>query len=653
MTSAGRAQSTSSVAGGETPAPPHVIEETVGGGINFRSFSSVPQDLPQLATLLSLSSTWVPQAHFGSEDGAGGMAVAGGNLARFELHRDSLGDAGSGDASSWKASLPQIYDADGERENSSRTNYMASSYVPLDSWIYDALDRLAAMGYLSTSTAIVRPWTRLECARLLAEAHDSIDTPDSTTGPLLAALDVEFAHETNVIDGANNNVGAQVESAYERFTDIAGTPLRDGFNFGQTLVDDYGRPYGEGANSITGLSGRAEAGPLSVYIRGEYQYASAIPLYSESAQQAIAAYDGLPFGWNLRLGETSRVRTIEAYASLNLRNWQLSFGQQALWWGPDRSTSLILSNNSEAMPMLRLDRVKPLKAPGFLGLLGPVHLDAFLAREGGIHYVGLGPTFTLYGSPNQALNPAPAIWGVAATIKPTENFELGLAHTTIFAGYGRPLTFGTFIHSLSTTGNAQAVDPGKRVTEINLSYHLPGLRKNVVVYAEGMAWDDPLQGKFVARFAWDPGIYLPSLPKLKKLDLRLEAAYTNLPKLPYQGYFYSNAHYPQGYTNYGQIIGSWVGRQGIGGQASSTYWISARNKATVSYREVTEDASILGGSNQNDVSANYTWLLRPDVELSVMGQYEHWNAPLLGGPKSDFTSSFQIKFFPKQRVGAQ
>jgi hypothetical protein len=651
MTSAGRAQSISSVAGGETPAPSHVIQEPDGGGISAKSFSkSAPQNLPQLSALLSQASTWVPQADFGSEDRADEMASAGGSLARFELHRDSLGDA-----STWKAALPHIYDADGERENSSRTNYKASTYVPLDSWIYDALDRLAAMGYLPTSTAIVRPWTRLECARLLAEAHDIIDTPDSTTGPLLAALDVEFAYETNVIDGANDNVGAQVESVYERSTDIAGTPLRDGFHFGQTLVDDFGRPYGEGENSITGVSGRAEAGPLSVYIRGEYQYASAIPLYSESVQQQIAAYDGLPFGWNLRLGETSRVRTIEAYASLNLRNWQLSFGQQALWWGPDRSTSLILSNNSEAMPMLRLDRVKPIKMPGILGLLGPVHLDAFLAREGGIHYVGLGPTFTLYGSASQALNPAPFIWAVAATIKPTENFELGLAHTTIFAGYGRPLTFGTFIHSLSTTGNAQAVDPGKRVTEINLSYHLPGLRKKVVVYSEGMAWDDPLQGKFVARFAWDPGIYLPQLPKLKKLDLRLEAAYTDLPKLPYQGYFYSNtgAHYPQGYTNYGQIIGSWVGRQGIGGQASSTYWFSARNKATISYREVTSDHSILGGGNQNDVSGNVTWLVRPRVEFSAMGQYEHWNFPILGGAKSDFASSLEIRFFPKERAGSK
>ena len=114
--------------------------------------------------------------------------------------------------------------------------------------------------------------------------------------------------------------------------------------------------------------------------------------------------------------------------------------------------------------MLRLDRVKPIKMPGILGLLGPVHLDAFLARQGGIHYLGLGPTFTLYGSPNQGVTPPPYIWGVAATIKPTENFRTSGAwrvNTTIFAGYGRPLTFGTFIHSNRSTTEQRAggLDP--------------------------------------------------------------------------------------------------------------------------------------------------------------------------------------------------
>jgi hypothetical protein len=42
---------------------------------------------------------------------------------------------------------------------------MGSPYVPLDSWVYPAFDRLAAMGYLDSDIIGMRPWTRLECAR--------------------------------------------------------------------------------------------------------------------------------------------------------------------------------------------------------------------------------------------------------------------------------------------------------------------------------------------------------------------------------------------------------------------------------------------------------------------------------------------------------
>ncbi len=226
------------------------------------------------------------------------------------------------------------------------------------------------------------------------------------------------------------------------------------------------------------------------------------------------------------------------------------------------------------------------------------------------------------------------MWGLTLSVKPTKNLELGFAHTVIFAGYGRPFTFGTFFHTFSVLGNGQDVDPGKRVTEFNFAYHLPWLR-NVVLYDEAMAYDDPIEGKFVARYAMAPGVYIPKIPGLNKLDLRAEAVYTNNPKLALQAYYYSNAHYPQGYTNYGQILGSWVGRQGTGGQATSTYWLTGRSKATVSYRKMVADKSFLQGGNMNDVSAGLTWLLRPDIELSASGQYDRWNFPLLGaGAKS-------------------
>jgi hypothetical protein len=345
------------------------------------------------------------------------------------------------------------------------------------------------------------------------------------------------------------------------------------------------------------------------------------------------------------------VRPIEAYAALNLSNWQFSFGQQTLWWGPDRSTSLILSNNAEAMPMLRLANVSPVRLPSILSGLGPVHADFFIAREGGVHYVGIGPAFTLYGNASDPLTPPPYVWGITFSIKPTENFELGFGHTTIFAGYGRPLNLKTFVHSFSILGNAQTVDPGKRATEFNFSYHVPGLRKWLVLYSEAFAYDNPVEGKFLARFAMDPGIYVPQIPGARKLDLRIEGVNTDLPGLV-GPYFYANAHYPQGYTNYGQIFGSWVGRQGSGGQASSTYWFSAHNKACVSYRTMTADKTFLQGGHLNDFSGKITWMLRPNVELTAMSQYESWNFPLIKpGAQSDVTTSFGVRIFPKTRLG--
>jgi hypothetical protein len=564
---------------------------------------------------------------------------------------------------------------DAESEFTAATRFKASTYVPLDSWIYPAFDRLAAMDYIPTSSAAVRPWTRLECARLLAEAHQNMEIDDEVSLPLLTALDLELAPEKSVIDGVRN-WSAQVESVYGRSTSIAGTPLRDSFHFGQTLVDDFGRPYGKGENAITGATLHAEAGPVAVYLRGEYQYAAALPAYSQTAQQAIIVSDNvnldptggqMPFGWNMRYGTTSRIRLIEAYAAVNYSNWQICFGQQGLWWGPDRTTSLILSNNAEAMPMLRLANVSPLKMPSILSAVGPVHFELFLARQGGVHYVGLGQyakeviggkveevvEFNLYGNAATPLNPPPYLWGATLSFKPTPNFEFGVGQTVIFAGYGRPLNLKTFLHTFSVVGNLQAVDPGKRAEAFNLTYHLPGLRRSVVAYSELFAWDDPLQGKFVARYAMDPGLYIPRLPRLPKMDLRMEGVYTNLPKLLYQAYFYSNAHYPQGYTNYGQIIGSWIGRQGIGGQATSNYWLTARTKATASFRRMTVDKSFLHGGDLSDFSGSMTWLARPDVEFSAMGQLERWKFPVLAtGTQSNFTASFEIRVHPKAKVGS-
>jgi membrane-associated phospholipid phosphatase len=51
---------------------------------------------------------------------------------------------------------------------------VGSTFVPMDSWIYPALDRLAAMGLIESAAEGTRPWTRMECWRQLQEAEEHL-----------------------------------------------------------------------------------------------------------------------------------------------------------------------------------------------------------------------------------------------------------------------------------------------------------------------------------------------------------------------------------------------------------------------------------------------------------------------------------------------
>jgi hypothetical protein len=65
-----------------------------------------------------------------------------------------------------QAQIPEDQNAGCDSSN------MASTYVPIESWIYPAIERLALAGYVQTAFAGLRPWTRMEIARLVAEAQE-------------------------------------------------------------------------------------------------------------------------------------------------------------------------------------------------------------------------------------------------------------------------------------------------------------------------------------------------------------------------------------------------------------------------------------------------------------------------------------------------
>jgi membrane-associated phospholipid phosphatase len=560
----------------------------------------------------------------------------------------------------WR-SISQVFRGDG---NLTPGN-MGSPYVPMVSWVYSAFDRVAAMGYVKSGIFGMRPWTRLECARLLSESEDqSIEGENSSEAAITyLELSKEFAGELREMSGGENR-GTKVESVYARVTGISGQPLTDGFHFGETIINDYGRPFQEGLNSADGFSAWTTTGHLVAYVRGEYQHAPSAPALSESARQFIfSSNNSLPsIPPPTPFSSVNRFQLLDAYFGLNFSSWQITFGPQNLWWGPSLGGPLMFNDNATPVNMLRVNRVSPFKLPGLLSWLGPLRMEWFLGQLTGHDFVFQSNT-GIVGQFGRPLNRQPFLDGARFSFKPMPDFELGFSLTTVFAGGPSPLTAHTFIQTFSAgQGNGfpgNSSDPGDRRSGLDFTFRIPGVKDGLSIYTEAFVEDEYSPIAYWRNAAIWSGLYLAQIPKLNKLDFRVEAGYTDLPgnlqtgtpDTHYApGIFYSNGRYPNGsYTNDGNLLGNWMGRQSQGVQAWSNYRFSPRSFIQASFRHQKVSQQYMpGGGTLTDVSLSASFRLRNDLSASGSVQYERWLYPIITpGVQTNVTTSLQLVFWPQ------
>ncbi len=519
------------------------------------------------------------------------------------------------------------YAAPQERAQSNAAN-MASPYVPLESWIYTAFDLLAARGYVQSAFFDLRPWTRLDCARLLEEAEDL--TADQPVEPevkvTLRSLKEELAAELARRGGARNSE-LQVESIYQRTTEVVGRPLTDGYHFAETLVNNDGRPLGEGANLYSGLTLRTTVGPLAAYVRGEIQRAALVeaPSIEVNAQAAIA--DFTPAGAAGPASGFLRGRLLDANVSFAFANNQLTFGKQSLWWGPARSSATLFSNNAEPIMMLRYDRIRPVELPGVLRLLGPIRMQFLFGRLGGEQFVHAD--HTTFGSSGRSLDNQPWIHGEKITFTPTPNLQFGISRTVVFAGKGAPFTTRTFLQSLFSTSTAnEQSDPGDRRVAFDARYRIPGIRNCLTGYVDTFTEDEPFPLAYPRRSVWIGGFVLRCFPKMSHLTIRAEGLHSPH-RNEFPGYYYFNVHYLSGYTNQRQLIGSWIGREGQGEQLWVTWQLSPHSSVEVSGRSMNASGEFLRGGSLRDLTAVVDLAVRSQWQLRLEAQSEWWRFPLL------------------------
>lgn len=553
---------------------------------------------------------------------------------------------GVGLVSHASAQLPVSASSD---TDSSLDDTRGSTYVPMDSWAYPALDRLHALGFVNTAFLGLRPWTRLGIAHMLQESQDAIQSNAGSdeAQEIFDALMQEFQPDLGRTGGAS----AELESVYTDLRGIVGTPLRDSFHLGQTLVNDYGRPYEGGFNNYSGFSGHGEDGRFSLYFRGEFQRAPSAAGYTDFVAALLSNdIDDVPYISNPNqdtvprgpISAANNARILEANLSYHVLNHELSIGKSDHWLGPDQGASMLWSNNAEDIYDFEINRIEPLHIPGLSRLTGPFRYDFFVGSLKGHTY------------PND-----PWVHVEKISFKPTRNLEFGFDRLAIWGGKGHePITLHTFLHSFFSFQNVtyqvknSPDDPGYRLGTFDFSYRLPFLRRWVTLYTDSLVHDDVSPISAPRRAGYHPGVYLARLPGLPHLDLRVEGASTDTVSSSLQTgqFLYWENIQRQGPTNKGVLFGDWVGRQGKGGEAWLTWHLSPREDMQFHYRNAkAASAFIPGGTTQNDFAFGIRKRIREDIEIRGLVQFEEWNAPLIdiSGFQNDTTAEGRITWYPR------
>jgi Capsule assembly protein Wzi len=529
------------------------------------------------------------------------------------------------------------------------TEAMGSTYVPMDNWVYPAMDRLYALGQVDTVYLGMRPWTRLSMIHMLeaASAKMHLTAEDSDACRIYHSVQQELQPDIDRLK-AGGRPHAELESLYTRFLGISGTPLRDSFHLGQSIVNDYGRPYQEGFNNVDGGSTRMGAGRFAFYFRGEYQHAPSAAGYSPALAELFSENDGISFATNPNqdtipsgpLPSVNDFRVIEANLSYLILNHEISFGKSDHWLGPAQGGSFAWSNNAENIYAFQIDRVEPLRIPLLSRYTGPFRYQFFVGSLQG------------HTAPN-----APWVHAEKISFKPTVNLEFGFERTVIWGGKDHvPITVGSFLKSFfsfeagSAAEKVSRGDPGARFGTFDFSYRLPYLRQWLTLYTDSLVHDDTSPISAPRRAGILPGLYLSHFPKLHPLDFRVEAADTDPGTSRSNGGFflYWEQIQKQGYTNKGFIMGDWIGRESKGGQAWLTYHLSPREQVQFSYRNAKAAKDFIpGGTTQNEFQLSTIKRVHGKFEVKGSVQYESWKAPVYKPNKqSDFGATAQLTWYP-------
>ncbi|NCO50912.1 MAG: capsule assembly Wzi family protein [Deltaproteobacteria bacterium] len=467
----------------------------------------------------------------------------------------------------------------------SATASPVSPSIPLDSWVYPALDKLAGFAQFDSNIQGLKPLSRHEVARRVALLRQELALTDA----LPVALELIEVLER------------ELEAELAELSKLAPTPawrIEPMNNLGTYYV------FRDGPASIFhGSNARQFA--LDVNRDGRDGREQSNFEFSWTSRVRIGQH--LMADWHPRIdwqeGSEGRLRTTTGQIALAAGPVTLSAGRQSLWWGPGQNGSLLLTNNAKPLEMLRLHSPESLTLPWLFKFIGPFQFDLFLSRLESEREV-----------------PNPNLLGLRFNFKPTRWLELGAARVVMFGGEGTPtLDFGDYLTILSGRNLDGGEDTSNSLAAVDFRLTLPWTH-GLQLYGELGGEDEA--NHLPSKIAFLAGIYLPRFTFSGRFDLRIEYADLSPPGRG-GAVWYRHGLYRSGYTYHGKIIGHHAG-----GDAQDL-WVESRAFLPGGVSLAINFESLQRGISQPIQEKHYRpgfelrWRIKRADELRFTYSYDH------------------------------
>ena len=478
---------------------------------------------------------------------------------------------------------------------------LASSNLPLHHWGYEVIERLIVLGVIDRALVGAKPYSRMQAAQYVARAIErvradaiALDGREVLAEPLLERLLAEFRPELIRLGTVRARpgdktgtlrAGARVTSEFDASSIGGGQTVRFRENRG-------GEYYVNGVQNQTDVRGWVELSDWAALM----------------VQPKFISNRHL-----LGIGATNNSDNFymrEVSLKLIYANIALEAGRGTQWWGPGYHGSLLLTDHTFPMDMIKLGTERPFHLPGFLSGLGDWKVNAFLAQL----------------ERNRDFSRA-KVFGLRISYLPTSWLEFGLTRLTQFGGRGRDQSFpetiiDTYIHPANQGGNQEVNEQAMadfRLRIPSVPYLIP-FPAGLQFYGEIGTEDKWSQFPIPSRTAILGGIYIPQVFQGDTMDLRIEYADTDFGRQRHPELvrvWYNNGTYTSGMRYRGFPLGHSMGTDGIDFFVRSSRYLTDSLQMGANFNLQERDRGQPIHEKKWESAIDLTWWYSKDLQFMV------------------------------------